>query len=124
MRVAEFISKNQKIEGIDELSQSLEEALQRERQEKEEQFFADTEDPLYEEAKRLVLTTKKASASFLQRRLRIGYARAARLLDMMEERGIVGPPKGAKPRKVYGEGGFEETSSEEDFGKDYNEGID
>ena len=42
----------------------------------------------------------KASASFLQRRLRIGYARAARLLDLLEERGIIGPGEGAKPREI------------------------
>jgi len=126
VRVAEFISKNQQIKGIDELSESIEEALKKEREESVGQFFGQAEDPLYEEAKRLVLTTKKASASFLQRRLRIGYARAARLLDMMEERGIVGPPRGAKPREVYGEGeNFEEADSdkEADFGEDYNEGI-
>jgi S-DNA-T family DNA segregation ATPase FtsK/SpoIIIE len=58
-------------------------------------------DPLYEAAKREVFLAKKASASFLQRRLRIGYARAARLLDMLEERGVVGPAEGAKPRQVY-----------------------
>jgi len=60
------------------------------------------DDPLYEEAKRLVLETRKASASFLQRRLKLGYARAARLLDILEEKGIVGPSDGAKPREVYG----------------------
>ncbi len=59
------------------------------------------EDPLYQEAKKMVIEAKKASASFLQRRLRIGYARAARLLDILEERGIVGPGEGAKPREVY-----------------------
>ena len=125
-RVAEFISKNQQIKGIDELAESIEEALKKEREEGVGQFFGEAEDPLYEEAKRLVLATKKASASFLQRRLRIGYARAARLLDMMEERGIVGPSRGAKPREVYGEGeSFQETGSDEeaDFGRDYNEGI-
>jgi S-DNA-T family DNA segregation ATPase FtsK/SpoIIIE len=59
------------------------------------------EDPLYEEAKRIVIEAKKASASLLQRKLRIGYARAARLIDMLEERGVVGPSQGAKPREVY-----------------------
>ena len=59
------------------------------------------EDPLYEEAKKLVIRSKKASASLLQRHLRIGYARAARLIDMLEEKGVVGPGEGAKPREVY-----------------------
>jgi len=63
--------------------------------------FEGGEDPLYEEAKKMVIETRKASASFLQRRLRIGYARAARLLDMLEEEGVVGPGEGAKPREVY-----------------------
>lgn len=59
------------------------------------------EDPLYKEAKRVVIEARKASASLLQRRLRIGYARAARLIDILEERGVVGPGEGAKPRQVY-----------------------
>ncbi len=61
----------------------------------------DSEDPLYNEAVELVRDAKKASASLLQRRLKLGYARAARLLDIMEEKGIVGPGDGAKPREVY-----------------------
>ena len=67
---------------------------------------ADTEDPeretdeLYDEAIRIVVEMGKASTSTLQRRLRIGYGRAARLLDIMEEDGIVGPPDGSKPREV------------------------
>ena len=65
-------------------------------------FFGD-DDPLFEDVKRIVLETKKASASFLQRRLRIGYSRAARLIDMLEDKGIVGPADGAKPRDVYGD---------------------
>lgn len=64
-------------------------------------LYEGKEDPLYEEAKRIVIEAKKASASLLQRRLSIGYARAARLLDMLEERGVVGPGEGAKPRQVY-----------------------
>jgi S-DNA-T family DNA segregation ATPase FtsK/SpoIIIE len=61
----------------------------------------DEEDELYEKAVEVVRAAKKASASLLQRRLKIGYARAARLLDMMEERGVVGPGEGAKPREVF-----------------------
>ena len=59
-------------------------------------------DPLFEEAKEEVMRAGKASASLLQRRLRVGYARAARLLDILEERNIIGPGDGAKPREVYG----------------------
>lgn len=56
---------------------------------------------LYEEAKRIVIEYQKASSSLLQRRMRIGYARAARLLDILENKGVVGPGEGAKPREVY-----------------------
>jgi DNA segregation ATPase FtsK/SpoIIIE, S-DNA-T family len=57
-------------------------------------------DELYEEAKETVVMAGKASASLLQRRLRVGYARAARLLDILEQDGIIGPADGAKPRDV------------------------
>ncbi len=59
------------------------------------------DDPLYDSAKEIVVREGKASASLLQRKLKIGYNRAARLLDMLEERGIVGPERGSKPREVY-----------------------
>ncbi|MFH1612040.1 MAG: DNA translocase FtsK [bacterium] len=58
-------------------------------------------DELYEEAKNVVAQAGKASASLLQRRLRVGYARAARLIDVLEEQGVVGPADGAKPRDVF-----------------------
>lgn len=60
------------------------------------------DDPLLEEARAEVIRSGKASASLLQRRLRVGYARAARLLDLLEAAGIIGPGEGAKPREVYG----------------------
>ena len=60
-------------------------------------------DPLFEDAKRLVIEANKASASYLQRRLRIGYARAARLIDILEDKGIVSQADGSKPRQVYGD---------------------
>ena len=57
-------------------------------------------DEIYEEAKRVILETGQASVSMVQRRLGVGYTRAARLIDMMEEEGIVGPYRGAKPREI------------------------
>ena len=57
-------------------------------------------DPLFEEALFIVRTTRSASASFLQRKLEIGYNRAARIIETMESRGIVGPADGSKPREI------------------------
>ena len=81
--------------GSADLSQSAMQGL-------ENGFDDSDDDPLYEEAKRVVVESGKASASLLQRRLKVGYARAARLIDIMEEKGEVGPADGAKPREVYG----------------------
>jgi len=74
------------------------------------------DDELYEEAREVVMGAGKASTSFLQRKLRIGYARAARLVDLLEERGVVGPGSGAKAREVIGatntSEGFADTDEE------------
>jgi S-DNA-T family DNA segregation ATPase FtsK/SpoIIIE len=59
------------------------------------------EDELYDEAKKIVIESQKASASFLQRKLKTGYARSAHLLDMLERDGIVGEADGANPRKIF-----------------------
>ena len=72
-------------------------------EEEEEQgpsIFSEGDDPLYEQALEIVLQSGKASASYIQRRLKIGYNRAARLVEEMEARGIVGPANGSKPREV------------------------
>jgi S-DNA-T family DNA segregation ATPase FtsK/SpoIIIE len=58
------------------------------------------EDPKYDDAVRVVLTTGQASASYLQRRLKLGYSRAARLIEIMEANGVVGPSQGSKPRDI------------------------
>ena len=58
------------------------------------------EDELYEEARQCVIEAGRASTSYLQRKLKLGYARAARLMDKLEERGVIGPGDGAKPREV------------------------
>jgi len=62
--------------------------------------YVEGEDELFEEAAAFVISHKQASVSMLQRRFRIGFARAGRLVDLMERRGIVGPAEGSKPRKV------------------------
>ncbi len=78
-------------------------------------FNDENNDDLYEAAKKEILQSKKASASFLQRRLRVGYARAARLLDILEEKGIVGPADGAKPREIFGLSSSEGTVYNDDI---------
>ncbi len=78
-----------------------------------EDSYDGDDDELYEEARDTVIQAGKASTSFLQRKLRIGYARAARLVDMLEERGVVGAGSGAKAREVIGaEVGIENTEEE------------
>lgn len=63
-------------------------------------YNAEASDPLIEEAIDVIFKAKKASASLLQRRLRVGYARAARILDLLEAQGMIGPADGAKPREI------------------------
>ena len=72
-----------------------------------------TEEPLYNEIVEFVVTQGKASASLLQRKFRLGYNRAARAIDLLEERGIVGPQNGSKPREVLVKLGNKEESEEE-----------
>ena len=71
------------------------------------------DDPLYNEIVEFVIETQKASASLLQRRFKLGYNRAARIVDLLEERGIIGPPNGSKPREVLVK--LEDNNQEEDY---------
>jgi S-DNA-T family DNA segregation ATPase FtsK/SpoIIIE len=82
----------------------------------------DDEDELLKEAENVVREAGKASASLLQRRLRVGYARAARLLDLLEDRGIIGPGDGAKPREVYVSGEMSSVADEE-FGQENDTNV-
>jgi S-DNA-T family DNA segregation ATPase FtsK/SpoIIIE len=68
------------------------------------------DDDLYEDARTTVIESGKASTSYLQRKLGVGYARAAKLIDMLEERGVVGPGNGAKPREILERPVVEEAS--------------
>lgn len=101
--VADFIRANNPV--AEEAAESVEEAIESVSRENGGSLFdhyggSDDEDELFEEAVKVVKEAKKASASFLQRRLKVGYARAARLLDIMESKGIIGPGEGAKPREI------------------------
>lgn len=79
----------------------------------EDDFSDDDDDGLYEQAREIVIESQKASTTFLQRKLKIGYARAARIMDILEERGVVGPGEGAKPREVLIPQGDYKTESTE-----------
>lgn len=70
------------------------------------------DDPLYNEIVEFVISTQKASASLLQRRFKLGYNRAARIVDLLEERGIIGPQNGSKPREVLVQ--LENTNTEQE----------
>lgn len=70
------------------------------------------DDELYAEAKDIVMKAGKASTSYIQRKLRVGYARAARLMDILEERGVIGPADGARPREVIGYSGGNDMGSD------------
>ncbi|MDY2986944.1 MAG: DNA translocase FtsK 4TM domain-containing protein [Peptoniphilus sp.] len=91
-RVVEFIKAN------NSSNKALEEKIVKEIQEKKE--ITIDRDELFDEAVRYILTDEQASISYLQRKLKIGYSRAARIVDQLEESGIIGPNEGSKPRKV------------------------
>lgn len=100
-RVVKFIKDQNKKEN-DEEEEDIAENPQKEILDFKSLNTEDGNDEeLLKVAKEEIIRAKKASASLLQRRLRIGYARAARILDVLEEQGVIGPADGAKPREVY-----------------------
>jgi len=109
LRVTNFIKEHNAPREVSPLEQLLLESMEQAQQ----GFFPATtgQDVLYEQAKEVVLAENRASASLLQRRLAIGYARAARLLDNLEAEGVIGPSRGAKPRKIIF--GYQEENDEE-----------
>ncbi len=73
----------------------------------------DVDDDLYAQAKEAVEEAGRASTSYLQRKLRIGYSRAARLMDLLEEKGVIGPADGSRPREILSQAGGDATADEE-----------
>lgn len=95
-RVVEYVKSYGEPEYIDE-----EMFVDEEDEDDDNSMFSEEgDDPLYDQALQIVVQAGKASASYIQRRLKIGYNRAARLVEEMEERGIVGPANGSKPREI------------------------
>jgi len=91
--LVKFLKKQAKPHFDEEITRDRSEAVQREE-------GGDEADPLYDEAARLVVREKMASISFLQRRMGVGFSRAGKLIDMMARDGMLGPPRGSKPREV------------------------
>ncbi|MEK7635853.1 MAG: DNA translocase FtsK [Patescibacteria group bacterium] len=109
-KVSKFIKENNKNyvlkegesgESIFENGEQAEGGINNDKEDMFDKYSNDDDDELLDEAVETVKAAQKASASLLQRRLKVGYARAARLLDIMEAKGIIGPGDGAKPREVY-----------------------
>ena len=97
IRLVDYTISQQKA-NFDESFMKIEEAPQEKNDLSKDDV--DNDDPLYSDVVEFVITTGKASASLLQRKYKIGYNRAARLIDILEERGIIGPQNGSKPREV------------------------
>ncbi len=91
--LVKFLRKQAKPQFDEEITKERSDAVQRD-------DAGDETDPLYDEAARLVVREKMASISFLQRRMGVGFSRAGKLIDMMSRDGLLGPPRGSKPREV------------------------
>jgi DNA segregation ATPase FtsK/SpoIIIE, S-DNA-T family len=91
--LVKFLKKQAKPQFNEEITKERQDAVQRD-------DAGDETDPLYDEAARLVVREKMASISFLQRRMGVGFSRAGKLIDMMSRDGLLGPPRGSKPREV------------------------
>ena len=112
-RIVDFVTANNKLEVAgNEVMEKIEL--------KNQESLIDR-DPLFNDAVKFVVQDEQASISFLQRKLKVGYSRAARIVDQMEEVGIIGPHEGSKPRKLLMEvedikkmiGDFDEDETEE-----------
>lgn len=99
-KVVEYVISQQKAQYVEEMTPSVDQATN-----------SEPEDELYNDAVDLVVEVGTASVSMIQRRFRVGYTRAARIIDEMEARGVVGPYEGSKPREVLISRNDEEATS-------------
>ena len=99
-RVVQFVKRSGKTPTYDESMLNLDKSPKEEAKEIEKAESMNEDDPLLNEAIEFAVKTGRISASLLQRKFRLGYNRAARMIDLMEEKGIIGPQNGSKPREV------------------------
>mgnify|MGYP004468494761 FL=1 len=113
-RVVEFVRRSGEPK-YDESMVNLEKSPDEEKKELEGTSKMDDDDPLYNEIVEFAVRTGKISASLIQRKYRLGYNRAARIIDLLEERGIIGPQNGSKPREVLFKMGASKEGGEEEW---------
>ena len=101
-RVVEFVKSDGKVNYDDNVMLEIERqsAIEKQQRTGVPEEGADSDDPVLDDAIKVVVELGQASTSLLQRKLKLGYSRAARIIDQMEERGIIGPYEGSKPRQV------------------------
>ena len=99
-RIVDFIKSNGEVKYNEDIIEQIENANKTEKDLEAEQADDDGKDPLLMEAIDTVVDTRQASTSFIQRRFKVGYARAGRIIDQMEERGVISGYQGSKPREV------------------------
>lgn len=100
-RIINYVSAQQEVQYDDDMMKlDVEEVSESAPASSDGGVVEDKDDPLYNEIVEFVVSSQKASASLLQRRFKLGYNRAARIIDLLEERGIIGPANGSKPREV------------------------
>ena len=99
-KIVDFLKANGEVKYNEDIIESIENANKSEKDLEAEQATDDDADPLLMDAIDVVVDTRQASTSFIQRRFKVGYARAGRIIDQMEERGIISGYQGSKPREV------------------------
>ena len=99
-KIVDFIKANGEVKYNEDIIEQIENANKTEKDLEAEQADDDGTDPLLMEAIDTVVDTRQASTSFIQRRFKVGYARAGRIIDQMEERGVISGYQGSKPREV------------------------
>jgi S-DNA-T family DNA segregation ATPase FtsK/SpoIIIE len=102
-KIIEFLKRNGPPVYAQEVQAHIDQDASEDEDDIDDEDDMGDDEELYRQAMEVLKTTRRASTSMLQRRLRIGYNRAARIMELMEEKGVVGPENGAQPREILGD---------------------